>query len=484
LGENHEWSQESRLVVETLDEMQDSDMFELIRGEFERVNPGGKSPSESLTQAIFERYGSRPLSVKALFSLDRIQRLLRSGDLSEVDIERCPTDLESLLREYFDQTPKSVQKLMSLASLAGFEFNRSPVLKAGDELSIPDAGLSLAQSDEPYGLIEVASSDVAEFVDPILHQIAERKSHDFFGTAERQVIVDQLVRFAQSLDADVDTEETCRIGWSIHVSLAEKGLANQNEAVKSAQNLRNLYSKRYCHELSRRYAQLVVEWTPNSERTGETFRESQAELANLEYVMGAEARAEKLYAELLENNDNSANPDREKSLFFRHMRGVCLKKLGQLEEAIQLLEQVRLERIEFSRSFSAETNEAIDSDHREHLQQVKKVLRDAYNSQHHVSICRRLMGQPAEAETENNRLLAEQTHWLGPEHEDCIATEIEIGRCMFDRGEFLSAEAWFANLYLRAERILGNHPYRWIILGERSRALAQTQGASSSNFSV
>jgi len=174
-----------------------------------------------------------------------------------------------------------------------------------------------------------------------------------------------------------------------------------------------------------------------------------ADLAESAYETGAYDRAEKMYAEILEDKDVSANLGAEDSLFFRHMRGVCLKKLGKFDEAIQLLDSVRLERLKLG------------------------ALRDAYNSQHHVLICRRLMGQFDEAESANRRLLEEQISLLGPEHEDCIATEIEIGRCVFDRGDAHAADAWFADLYAKSERVLGNHSYRWVVLGERSQTLAQ-----------
>jgi len=176
--------------------------------------------------------------------------------------------------------------------------------------------------------------------------------------------------------------------------------------------------------------------------------ETLANLAESAYVTGDYDRAEKMYAEILGDKDVSANPGGESSLFFRHMRGVCLKKLGKFDEAIQLLDSVRAARLKLG------------------------VLRDAYNSQHHVLICRRLMGQFDEAESANRRLLQEQGSLLGPEHEDCIATEIEVGRCMRDRGDVHAADAWFADLYAKSERVLGNHSYRWVVLGERSQTLA------------
>lgn len=453
LRSGYDWIEESRLELLKLEEMTELEMQELIRQEFDRLSPEGERPSPSLSQAIFDRYGSRPLSVKALFALERIQRLLQERQLSESDIERCPTDLESLLREYFDQTPLSVQQLMSLASLGGFEFNQSSVVEAGDELRMTNVGLSLQQSDEPYGLIEIASSNVAEFADPTLHKIAERKSDDFFGADERRVIIGRMASFAKSLDRSVDSEETCRIGWTIHVSLAERGLVDKAEAAMSADSLRGLHSRRYSYERSRRYARLALEWTPVQKRRGSGYRDSLSELANLEYVMGAVAEAEKKYSELIALVEAEQPTEVASILHYRHMRGVCLKKLGQFEAAIVELGKVL----------------------REQMQLGGTSLRGRYNTQHHLTICRRLMGELNEAELENRQLLDDQRILLGADHEDCLATETEIGRCMFERGDASGANAWFADLYLRTEKALGNHPYRWIILGEQSRTLSKLQ---------
>ena len=85
------------------------------------------------------------------------------------------------------------------------------------------------------------------------------------------------------------------------------------------------------------------------------------------------------------------------------------------------------------------------------------------------------MGELIEAERENRQLLDDQWVLLGADHEDCLATEIEIGRCMFERGDVRGANDWFADLYLRTEEALGNHPYRWIVLGEQSRTLSKLQ---------
>jgi hypothetical protein len=89
-----------------------------------------------------------------------------------------------------------------------------------------------------------------------------------------------------------------------------------------------------------------------------------------------------------------------------------------------------------------------------------------------VLVCRRLAGHFVEAEREGLALWREQIALLGSEHEDCFATEIEIGRCAFDRGDFVSAGTWFESLNRRAEKSLVKHPYRWVILGEWSRTLA------------
>lgn len=447
------WVDEARLKVLILEEMTKTEMTELIGHEYRRFSSANDVPSEALIEAIFKRYGSRPLSVKALFALGRIQRTMQVRQLSENDIEKCPTDLDSLLREYFDQTPASVQQLMSLASLAGFEFNTTSVVEAGDELRITNPGLSLQQSDVPYGLIEVGSPNAAEFADPTLHQIAERKSNDFFGRDDRRIIVRRMVSFAQNLDPSIHSEETCRIGWTVHVSLAEKGLAEKSEAAKSAESLRRLHSRRYSYESSRRYARLAVEWTPAVKRMDKYFRDLLSELANLEYVMGAEATAEKLYLDLVRLAEAEQPVDRQQVLYFRHMYGVCLKKLGQYEDAIKELDYVRTERGKLG----------------------PQLFRDMYNSQHHLIICRRLLGQLVEAEHENRILLEDQRVLLGTDHEDCFATAIEIGRCLFERADMSGADSWFADLYQRAEPALGNHPYRWIILGERSRTLAELQ---------
>ena len=453
LRSGYDWVEESRLELLKLEEMTEPEMQELIRQELDRFCPEGERPSPSLNQAIFDRYGSRPLSVKALFALERIQRRLQQRQLSKSDIERCPTDLESLLREYFDQTPLSVQQVMSLASLGGFEFNQSSVVEAGDELRMLNPGLSLQQSDEPYGLIEVASPNVAEFADLTLHQIAERKSDDFFGVDERRVIINQMVSFAKSLNRSVDSEETCRIGWTIHVSLAEKGLVDKAEAAMSAESLRGLHSRRYSYERSRRYARLALEWTPVQKRRGSDYQDLLSELANLEYVMGAVAEAEQTYSDLIALVEAEQPTEVKTILHCRHMRGVCLKKLGQFEAAIEELGQVLRGRLEFG----------------------ERLLRDSYNSQYHLTICRRLMGELIEAERENRQLLDDQRVLLGADHEDCLATEIEIGRCMFERGDVRGANDWFADLYLRTEEALGNHPYRWIVLGEQSRTLSKLQ---------
>jgi tetratricopeptide (TPR) repeat protein len=453
---DYDWKADARLKKLTLDELTKGEMIELIRQEYRRFKPISDDSSESLIEAICRQYGSRPLSVKALFSLERIQRTLKAGPIRESDIESCPTDLESLLGEYFDQTPASVQQLVSVASLAGFEFNTTPVVEAGDELGIVNPGLSLRQSDDPYGLIDLASSSAAEFADPALHQIAERKSRDFFGRDERMAIVRRLARFAESLDLSVHSEETCRIGWTIHVELAKKGETDKSEAAKSAESLRQLHSRRHSFEQSRRYARLAVEWTAVEKRKSEEFRDLLSELANLEYVMGAESTAVKLYSDLVQIAETEQPIDRRRVLFLRHMRGVCLKELGRYEDAILELTYACVEGQKLGPS----------------------LLRDVCNSQHHVAICRRLLGQLEEAKRENAQLLENQRALLGPEHEDCIATEIEIGRCFFECGDLGKADEWFADLNHRVERVLGNHPYRWVILGEFSRTVAETRSLS------
>lgn len=242
-----------------------------------------------------------------------------------------------------------------------------------------------------------------------------------------------------------------KVGQILQVELAANKLVSKTKSAERSANLSRLYSSCHKHEKGRKYARLAVKWTPETQKNSNKYHDLLAELANLEYVMGADNIAYGMYSELVTWSQAQNPENKEKTLHYRHMKGICLKKLGKIQEAMEELEQVQ----------------------RELTNLGEASLRSMYNSRHHLAICRRLLNQPAEAEQENNRLLADQRILLGEHHEDCFATEIEIGRCGSERGNFDASDAWFADLYTRSKQALGDHPYPWIALGERSRTLAK-----------
>ena len=335
-----------RCEMVALQRFEEHDLDALIQSEYSAIAPVGAAqlPADVVAR-VGEICGVTPMGVRAVFGLERTQRLIQQQHLTIDEITRLPRDLEDALRKYWDEIPQTVQTVLAMAAVAGIRFLPAPIIAAATAQGITDATHRLGQGQHPYSFVRGIEADLAAFVDPIFYDAAQRAAQDTFTSAEYQIIREALVDYALIVSLEDSTQAVCEAAWSAHVMLAKEGFTNTTNAAQSALNLAHLAANKFDYTTAIQQTQLSLDWTPSEQVDHPDTLNARANLANWIGEMGRVDDAIAMFEAVLIDQTRVLGPDHPSNLVTRHNLAGWLGKYGRVDDAITMLEALFIDEV-------------------------------------------------------------------------------------------------------------------------------------------
>jgi tetratricopeptide (TPR) repeat protein len=392
--------------------------------------------TEEAATALLAHIGNNPLTARVLLRTRNIRSILQDDPFSESKVKEISTGLDAALALYWAELPEAVRGMLALAAQLGATYVPAPVIAAATAQGIEDAEASLIQGANPYAWASELEQNLFSFVDLPMHQIARDYGRNEWLTREeiegvRAALVDTVFS-ADFSELSPHVRETL---WAQHVDLADKQLANRQQASGSAAALAELSAERYAYKAAIEYAELALRWSGNPNHP-DTLR-TRNNLANWYGQTGDITRATTHFEAMLPDQIRILGPDHPQTLTTRNNFASMHGEAGDLNKAISLFEALLEDQIRI-----------LGNDHP-----------DTLPSRSNLAFWSGRSGDVNKAIALHETLLADQTRILGPDHPSTLTTRNNLASLLGQVGDLNTAITQFRTLLADQTRILGqDHP--------------------------
>ena len=254
----------NRVHVHSLEPLEDDELDELIELKYKRIsNDRARRLTKDECRTLRERYGSTPMWIEAVFGLPRVREDIKTGVFSSANNDRLPRDLESALRDYWDEIPVEAQSVLAIASVGGQRFLPVPVVAAAAAQGIKEARKYLLKGKDVYGFISGIDQVIETFIDPIFWETAEGAADELFTLKQKEDFKKAVAEYAISVIPEEGSSAGCDEVWSAHVAMAMEGFVGTQEAAISSAKLAELRYRRKDYFSALDDIKRAIDWTPD-----------------------------------------------------------------------------------------------------------------------------------------------------------------------------------------------------------------------------